>query len=50
VASFSVEASLARFASLPPEIVYVQKGVRLDGPFVAGAIATDAGALVDGGF
>ena len=50
VAGFSVEASLARFASLPPEIVYVQKGVRLDGPFVAGAIATDAGALVDGGF
>jgi len=50
VAGFSVEASLGRFASLPPEIVYEQKGIRPDGPWVAGAIATDAGALVDGGF
>jgi len=37
VAGLSVEALLARFASLQPEILYVQKGIRLDAPLVAGA-------------
>src|SRR2546427_9175120 len=37
LAGFSVEASMARFASLQPEVVYLQKGIRLDGPLLAGA-------------
>ena len=42
VAGLSVEASLARFASLQLEILYVQKGIRLDGPLVAGASSASA--------
>jgi Outer membrane protein beta-barrel domain len=47
VAGFYVEASLARFASLQPEIVYVQKGIRLDGPLVVGASSTASARLTE---
>jgi hypothetical protein len=45
VAGFSVEASLARFASLQPEVVYVRKGTRLEGPLVAAAPSSASASI-----
>jgi hypothetical protein len=43
---FFLELSLARFASLQPEVVYTQKGIRVAGPSVADALAGPAVAVL----
>jgi hypothetical protein len=47
LAGFYVEASLARFASLQPEVVYLQKGIRLDGPVLAGAPSSASASITE---